>query len=144
MLKTKVVLLSKVNNFVKRQKIPTGLISAINGDPNFHFRDLSFGIFVPKEAPGMSGNIKNGFGMPKNPYFDISHVSLSTLGSKWWQKHFSRGFNPFFERFFQRLFQKFSKIFQKNFKDFFKIFQRLFQKCSKIFFQNLSKIFQKP
>ena len=59
-----------MNNFVKRQKIPTCLVSEITGGPNFQRKCTNFGILGPKEAPGRSGNLKNGLGTPKNPYFD--------------------------------------------------------------------------
>jgi len=59
-----------VNNFVKRQKIPTGLVSEITGGKYFKRKYTNFGILGPKEAPGGSGNLKNGLGVPKNPYFD--------------------------------------------------------------------------
>ena len=39
-------------------------------------------ILVPKEAPVESENIRNGLAMPKNPYFDPSHISELSLGAK--------------------------------------------------------------
>ena len=73
-----------MNIFVKRRFCPTCLLFEITGGPNFQRKYTIFGIFGPKEAPGGSGNLKNGLGMPKNPYFDPSHVYLLPLGAKWW------------------------------------------------------------
>ena len=161
--KTKVDVLTWVNNFVKSRKIPTCLLFEIMGDPIFWFQCPRFWILRPKEGPGDSGNLKNGLGRPKYPYFDIPYVSLASHGAKRWQKHFSRGNNPFdkdflkniskiffknfskiFSENFQRFFQKFSENFSTIFKDFFsKIFQRFFKKFSKIFSKNFQRFFQK-
>ena len=73
-----------MNIFVKRRFCPTCLLFEITGGPNFQRKYTIFGIFGPKEAPGGSGNLKNGLAMPKNPYFDPSHVYLLPLGAKWW------------------------------------------------------------
>ena len=46
-----------------------------------HF-GVIFLILGPKEAPVESENIRNGLAMPKNPYFDPSHISEVPLGTK--------------------------------------------------------------
>ena len=43
--KTKVVVLTWVNNFVKRQKIPTWLLSEIRGGPNLAQKYMFFAFF---------------------------------------------------------------------------------------------------
>ena len=73
-----------MNIFVKRRFCPTCLVSEIMGGPHFKQKCTNFEILGPKEAPGRSGNLKNGLAMPKNPYFDPSHVYLLPLGAKWW------------------------------------------------------------
>ena len=59
-----------MNNFVKRHFFPTRFVSEITGGPNFQRKCTNFGILGPKGAPGRSGNLKNGLGTAKNPYFD--------------------------------------------------------------------------
>ena len=58
-VKTKVVVLTWVNDFVKRQKIPTCIISKITGGLNFGSRGPNFEILWPKEALGGFNNLNN-------------------------------------------------------------------------------------
>ena len=59
-----------MNNFVKRQTIPTCLLTKITGAPHFKQKCTNSGILGLKEAPRRSGNLKNGLGTPDYPYFD--------------------------------------------------------------------------
>ena len=71
-----------MKNFVKRHFCPTCLVSEIMGGPHFKQKCTNFGILGPKEAPGRSGNLKNGLGTAKNPYFDPLPDSLLFRGTK--------------------------------------------------------------
>ena len=80
--------LTWVNNFVKRQKIPTWIVSKITGGLNFGSRRPNFEILGPKEAVGGSNNLKNGLCTIDYPYFYPLHASLVLRGPKRWPKSF--------------------------------------------------------
>ena len=71
-----------MNNFVKRQKSPTCLLSEITGGTSFAQKYTFFAIFGHYMGSGRSGNLKNGLAMPQNPYFDPSHISELPLGGE--------------------------------------------------------------